>query len=240
MKKVLFTLNVDDYAPRIKELTYPLLKFHARKIGADFREITKRKWPQWPTVYEKLQIHELGRGYDWVLYFDADTLVHPDCIDFTNYFAPDTCGHNAQDFANIRFRYDKHFQEDGRNIGTCGWFVIAPASCIDLWRPTEQPLEEVLGNCYPIEMEVNSANCDRGHLVDDYVISRNIARFRLKHDTVKEILPRIKAPENGFFWHQYTIGNDEKVRQMKEILWQWKIPHPALAEGWDWLFDKKD
>jgi len=234
--KALFTLNVNDYAPEIRELTYPLLRHYAHKIGADFLEITRRKWPEWPPVYEKLQIHELGRGYDWVIYFDADTLVHPNCIDFTNYLPPDTCAHNGRDFGNIRFRFDEAMRKDGRSIGTCGWCVIAPAACLDLWKPTEQGLGEVLDCCYPTVEEWNCGLIDKAHLVDDYVVSRNVARCRLKHTTIQEMLPKIGADPDGFFWHLYTIGREEKVRQMKDVLWRWRIPHPALARGWEWLF----
>jgi hypothetical protein len=237
--KALFLLNIDDYAPGIRELTYPLFRFYAKKIGAEVIEITKRKFPGFPIVYEKLQIYEIATqmGFEWAIYFDSDTLVHPDCIDFTNFLDDDTCLHNAQDFANIRFRYDAVMKADGRNIGTCGWFVCAPSKCFKLWEPIDKPLEWILEQCYPIEMEVNCGIVDTGHLADDYVISRNIAKYHLKHDTIKDMLPRIGAPPNGFFWHQYTINNEEKVRQMKDILWQWKIPHPALARGWEWMFE---
>lgn len=241
-RKALFVLNINDYAPEITKLTYPLLRFYARKIDAQFVEIRKRRWPGWPPVYEKLQIYYLAQELelDWALYFDSDALVHPDCVDFTNFISEETCLHNAQDFGNIRFRYDEAMKADGRNIGTCGWFVCAPKSCFKLWEPIDKPLEWVLEQCYPVELEWNCGIFDRGHLVDDYVISRNIARYKLKHDTVRELLPRIGAPPNGFFWHQYTICEQEKVRQMRDILWSWKVPHPALFEGWEWMFPKEE
>lgn len=240
MKKAVFTLNIDGYAPKVRELTYPLLKYYARKINAEFVEITKRRWPDWPVVYEKLQIRFMAQNMDldWALFFDADTLVHPDCIDFTQFIPEDTCLHNAEDFANIRFRYDEYMRKDGRNIGTCGWFVCAPKACFGLWEPIDWPIKKVFEHCYPVEQEHNSGSCNTGHLVDDFVISRNIAKYGLKHDTVRKLLPRIGAPENGFFWHNYTISEAQKVQDMKNVLWGWKIPHPALSEGWDWLFPR--
>lgn len=236
LRKAVFTLNIDGYAPEIRELTYPLLRHYARKIGAEFREITQRKWPDWPPVYEKLQIRELCRDYDWTLFFDADVLVHPNCIDFTNYLSDDMCAHNGQDFGNIRFRFDEAMRADGRSIGTCGWFVIAPRKCYDLWNPTEQSLAEVIENCYLTTEEANSGLMDRGHLADDYVVSRNLAKHQIKHTTLDELLRKIGADPDGFFWHLYLIGGEEKVRQMKEVLWRWRIPHPALSRGWEWMF----
>jgi hypothetical protein len=229
LKKTIFTLNVDNYAPEITELTFPLLKYYAAKIGAEFRVISERKFPDWPIVYEKLQIHELGKGYDWVYYFDADCLVHPECIDFSWHLDDDVCMHNAQDMAHIRFRYDEHFQKDGRNIGTCGWFVLTPAKCLDLWKPTEQSLAEVIDCCYPTVGELNSGLIDKGHLVDDYVKSRNICKFGLKHDTVANLLPRIGLEKASFLWHKYMIPEAQKVQEMREVLRKWQVPREIMS-----------
>lgn len=235
MKKVIFTLNVNGYSPEITSITFPLFRFYAKKIGAEFKIIESRKYPDWPVVYEKLQIHELGRDYDWIIFFDADTLVHPECIDFTAFIPEDTCAHNGQDFANLRFAYDEHFIKDGRNIGTCGWCTIAPRSCLDIWKPTELPKGEVLRRCRPIVGEYISGLVDEGHLSDDYVMSHNIAEFGIKHTTLIELLPKIGLPDANFFWHAYLIPGAEKVRQMIETLWRWRVPHPVLYNGWDEL-----
>ncbi len=68
MKKILYTLNVPDadgneYAPEIRKITYPFLKAWAYKIGAEFFEITERKFPEMPPVYEKFQIYELSKEH---------------------------------------------------------------------------------------------------------------------------------------------------------------------------------
>jgi hypothetical protein len=229
VRKVVFTLNINNYAPEIRALTYPLLKFYAKRIGAEFREITERKYPEWPVVYEKLQIYELGRGYDWIYFFDADTLVHPETIDFSWFLPPDVCCHNAQDHAAIRFRYDEAFAKDtANNIGTCGWFTLAPAACIDIWRPTDQTPQEVIDACFPTMAELRSGLIDKGHLADDYVMSRNIAQFQIRHATVKNLLPEIGLPGADFFWHIYMVTEKEKVRQMKQTLKRWNLPSRLL------------
>ena len=60
LRKTIYTVNIGDYAPEICALTYPLMQAYARKIGADFHVIRERKFPAWPVVYEKLQVHELA------------------------------------------------------------------------------------------------------------------------------------------------------------------------------------
>ena len=222
-KVALFTLNIDDYAPEIRALTYPWIKHFAKKIGAEFIEITERKFPGWPVVYEKLQIHTLGRGYDWIYFFDADTLIHPECIDFSWHIPNDTVLHNGQDMAHIRFRYDEHFAKDARNIGTCGWFTLAPKKCIDIWTPTEQTLEEVIDCCWPTVLEKNSGLIDKGHLADDYVMSRNIARLGIKHDTVADLLPKIALTGAEFFYHEYLVPVHSKVVKIKETMKRWGL-----------------
>lgn len=222
-KVAVFTLNIDDYAPNIRSLTYPWIKYFAKKIGAEFIEITERKFTGWPVVYEKLQIHDLGKGYDWIYFFDADTLIHPECIDFSWHIPNDTVLHNGQDMSHVRFRYDEHFAKDARHIGTCGWFTLAPNKCIDIWTPTDQTLEEVLDCCWPTVAEKNSGLIDKGHLTDDYVMSRNIARLGIKHETVVELLPKIRLTEAEFFFHEYLIPVDTKVVKLKETIKRWGL-----------------
>ncbi len=224
MKKALFTLNVNNYEPKLRELTYPLLKLYARKIKADFIEITERKFPEYPVVCEKWQIYERGKGYDWIIYFDADALVHPETIDFTCWLDDETCAHNGQDAAAIRFHYDEFFKRDGRNIGTCGWLTIAPQRCIGLWEPPELSPEEIIDRCYPTIMEWNCGLIDKEHLTDDYNMSRNLARRGFKHTTLMELLPKIGLPDANFFWHAYTVSGEKKYKLMREIIWSWHIP----------------
>ena len=92
VKKTIYTLNIGDYAPEICALTYPLIQAYARKIGADFHVIRERKFPEWPIVYEKLQIYELGRkhGNDWNIFVDSDTLINPEMFDVTEHLHKDT------------------------------------------------------------------------------------------------------------------------------------------------------
>lgn len=150
MKKTLWTVNVDNYAPEITAMTMPLIKRYAEKCDAEFRQITERKFPDWPPVYEKLQIYELGRDQDWNIYIDADAVVHPGFFDVTNHLPQDTVCHNANDMAGNRWKYDRFFRRDGRHIGSCNWFAVASNWCIDLWKPLDDlTLEEAIGNIQP-------------------------------------------------------------------------------------------
>ena len=233
MRKSLYTLNVDGYAPPITALTYPLLEHYARKIGAEFHVIDSRRWPKYPVVYEKLQIHNLAakHGDEWSIYIDSDALVHPETIDFSCFIPKDTVAHNGNDMASIRWRYDRYFMRDGRNIGSCNWNTWASEWCRDLWTPLDIPLEEAVSSIFATPHELNTVIVN-DHLIDDYALSRNIARFGLKFTTLTEVQKRLGfGDDTFFFWHLYTDPIDVKVRKMGHVLRVWDLPKhltPAL------------
>jgi hypothetical protein len=55
-------------------------------------------------------------------------------------------------------------------------------------------------------------------LIEDFVMSRNIAKFGLKFTTIMEILARLSLQGMDLFWHAYAIPIDEKVVRMKDKL----------------------
>jgi len=227
-RKALWTLNIDDYEPEITALTYPLMETYARKIGADFNEIRERKFPGWPPAYEKLQLYELGREYEWNIFADADTLINPDFYDPTNHLRKDTVAHNGQDIpADVRWRYDQYFLRDGRHIGSCNWFAVASEWCLDLWHPLEMPFEDAVKNIFPIQAEV-SKYVQPLHLIDDYTLSRNIARYGLKHTTVNNLSREmgLLRPDGGpmqLMYHCYNVSPEEKLVQLHQTLEVWNL-----------------
>lgn len=225
LKKTLFTLNVEGYAPNITALTFPILQRYARKIGADFHVITKRKFPDMPVTYEKFQIYELAKQMenDWNIYVDADTIIHPDLMDITNHMSKDTVAHNDNDTADNRWRYDEYFLRDGRHIGSCNWFSVASDLCLDLWHPLEDiTLEQAISNINPIERESNGLIVP-SHLIDDYIVSRNIARYGLKFTTFKKILQGLGYQNPLFMYHLYNIPEESKLEMLKGTLLTWGI-----------------
>lgn len=227
MKKTVFTLNIDNaYAPNITELTYPLLRAYAAKIDADFHVITKRRWPNTPPTYEKLQIYHLAQEMknDWNIYIDSDALVHPDMFDVTSHLSKSIVLHNGIDMASVRWRYDDYFRRDGRNIGSCNWFTAASDWCLDLWHPlVGETIPSVVKNIFPIADEVR-AGITAEHLVDDYLLSRNIARYGLKLRTVVDICQELRlAAGSPFLWHIYRVPQEVKVTEMKKVLNGWGL-----------------
>lgn len=59
-KVCVYTLNIGDWLPELTAVTIPYIEMYAKKIGADFKIITERKFPEFPPNYEKVQIYEIG------------------------------------------------------------------------------------------------------------------------------------------------------------------------------------
>ena len=223
MKKCVFTLCVDDYAPKVTALTFPWMQRYAEKIGADFHVIAERRFPDWPVTYEKLQIHQLGRAYDWSIFFDADVLVHPDLFDITDHLDRDTALHWGADLLGNRFGYDHCFRRDGRHLGSGNWLAVASNWCLDLWRPLDDiTLEQALAKIHPTIREKNFG-ITAAHLIDDYALSRNIARHGLKFKTFLQVQKELDRSGETYFFHNYLLREDEKIAKIKEHVEVWEL-----------------
>lgn len=219
MNKTIYSLQIDEHNSEITEYTFPLLKNYARRCNAEFVVINERKFPEWPVTYEKLQIYNLARERDdeWSIYIDSDALVHPDTPDFTAFMEPGCIAHNATDPSYIRFRNDEWFLRDGRFIGSANWFTIAHRWCRDLWHPLEEyTVEEALDRISPIVQEWKTGLITPEHLIDDYVLSHNIARFGLKVTTILEIIETVLKDQNRYLYHQYLVPPELKLYGSEE------------------------
>jgi len=231
IKKCVFTLATKGWEPEFLDMTMPLLRAYADKINADFYVIDSRKYLNWPIQCEKLQIYELAQEMknDWNIYFDSDSLVHPEMLDITTLISKDTVMHNGCDMANIRWKYDQYFLRDGRHIGSCNWFTVASDWCVDLWKfPEDLTPEQCADNILPTVNEQITGFKNSFNLIDDYLLGRNIARFGFKFAAFRDILVKLGLGEAYLLWHQYTISEEEKTVEAKEVLKQWNLTQRIL------------
>lgn len=215
MKKLLVTLDI-NYNKNITDITYSYMKSYSDKIDADFKIIKERKFPDQPVNIEKFQLYELSKDYDWTIFIDADALIHPNCPDVTEVYNKDVVIFNGYDLYPLRFKPNNYTRRDGRNIGACTWCNVFSDWTRDLWKPYENP-KEYLNQIYPINKEINFGYSSE-HILDDYLASRNIAKYGLK---VKTILHDMFSsyPKDGhplFFIHQYSISEKEKLKYLRQ------------------------
>lgn len=226
MKKTLYTLAVDNYLPELCALTLPLLRLYADKIGADFHPITTRRFPEWPPVYEKLQIWDLGRenGSDWNIYFDADALVHPNLFDITELLPKDHVLTFNTDFAPERLVYDRFYRRYGRHILSGNWMIVASDWCHEIWeRDPEITLDAALKMNRPLMCE-RLTGTDSAHLVDETFTSHNIAKYGLKYKSFVELTKQYGRENENYFWHQCLIPPTQKVIDARKVIQAWGIP----------------
>jgi len=61
------------------------------------------------------------------------------------------------------------------------------------------------------------------HLVSDFALSRNIARFGLKFTTLGQLWPKLGMPTANFFHHEYTSTLTARVAHLAATLERWKL-----------------
>lgn len=221
MKKTIFTLNIDGYASDVAKLTYPYMKMYADKIGADFFEINKRKFPGYPVIYEKFQIYELTEDNDWGLFFDADTLVNPKLFDITEVIPMDTVSSYGINPLEGHYDLDEYFLRDGRRMSVGSCMMFASKLCREMWEPiTDLTLPEILGRFHPWHHE-ELIGYTREFLIDDYLISRNVAKYHLKYRSIREIFAEKGLHDYDFLYHQFGYPKERKIKEIKEWLRVW-------------------
>jgi hypothetical protein len=133
----------------------------------------------------------------------------------------DTVMHNATDYASCRFVYDDYFRRDGRHIGSGNWFTVASRWCLDLWHPLEDlTFEQAVARIKPTFAE-GRAHIRPDHLIDDFILSRNIARYGLKAISFRDVVARLGQLDTAYLWHQYLMTTEEKLAGMETVLNVW-------------------
>lgn len=170
MRKAIWVTAIGDYAPEMCKITFPSIQAYAKKIGADFHHISEPKFHGFPPNYERFQIWEGGKDYDWNLNVDADFLIHPDCEDPTTYLDPRVVGALMGFRVDTVFRWNKYFERDNRNQGVADNFTLTSSLTHEFWEPATVGFEELSECCLPHQKR----------RVSEYQVSLNMAKYGLK------------------------------------------------------------
>ena len=202
-------LATEGYAPELCAITLPTIRAYAERIGADFNLITTRKFPTYPINYERLQIYEAGKEYDWNLNIDADMVIGKNLHDIT-VDAPEQIVRIVMRFdATMYFNVENniYFKRDGRNVGLVDAFIVTSRLTHDLWEPLPGSFDEYL----PVFKDNQSRR------VSEFCLSQNLARYGLQFAGAF-----IRTDE--IFHVGYTSGSKEDalfVAQAKASDWGW-------------------
>jgi len=206
---VIYTFVIDNYFPELCELTIPNIKRYANKIGADFVKVTERKFPTFPPTYEKIQVHELGKNNEWNILIDADFLIHPNTPDVRTVTPKDRVGFDWSYDANTCLNVnDSYFKRDGRNLGVVTSFVVSHSIVHDFWTPLEFGFDEA------------KKKIKHDHIIDEYCVSRNLAKFGLKHIGLFQ-----KFPEQRGSWLVHLNvkegSKEDIINKAKNLIGKW-------------------
>jgi hypothetical protein len=173
MKKAVWVLNVNNYRPDICLHTLPTIKAYAERIGAEYSEITERKFPSYPVTMEKMQIYELGKEYDINILIDADVLISPKLEDLSSnvtripglisvmqvFEIPRYFPYN---YLFDRLPISKTLEGKPTKVGPSANFVITSKWSHFLWNP-----------------DVSIPELQDPFRIDEYIMSINLAKYGL-------------------------------------------------------------
>jgi hypothetical protein len=218
MRTAIFIPDIDNYSqkePEIWNLCYPSIQAYAQKIKADLIVLTKRKFPQYHYSYEKHQVYELGKSYEWNIVMDADILIHSQLPDLTERIPSQLVGLRDTYNADSLFRLNDYFFRDRRKIGVSSTFAMASKICHDLWTPLEFTQEEINQNITPWPDEVIRGVVPE-HFTAEYWLSTNLARFGLTYSGI------LHEQERWMFHHAYAAYTSEaKFKELKKVIYSW-------------------
>jgi hypothetical protein len=242
MKKLIAVLCTDDWQPEIRALTFPLFKYHAKKINADFHVINTRKFPSnYPLCYERFQLYEISKNYDWTIQLDADLLLHPDTPDFTRHVPKDHILISVPGLASCSYHMDEYFLRDNRDIGVGGFITINSDWTRDLWKPpSDLTPQEAMQRCTPKMFEWRDRQFYHDHIVLDYILSRNVAKYGLKYMTLQDMFDKFVENKRAsvqhiedYVMHNGSLKYHEKIIHIKNYLnkhWKIDLDHPYFKE----------
>ncbi len=118
-QNAIVTLYIGEKYKSIANVTLPVMKKYASKIGADLIEITENKLGHGMEHYEKLQIYELFDSYERLAFFDIDILITSAC---PNIFSEVPESHFAAfDVSRLSRVHDNAIKLIQEKLGDIGW-----------------------------------------------------------------------------------------------------------------------
>lgn len=218
MKKAIWILNINNnYNKELFDLCVPTIKNYADKIRADLNIITERKFKEWHITYEKAQVYESGKSYNWNIVMDTDILIHPDCPDLTQRVPDYIVGLRDSYPADGSFYVNDYFYRDRRKIGISGVFAMASNFCHDFWTPLPGAQADHTKYIH-MRPEEKERGVKPEHFITEYWLSNNLARFGLKYDGI------LHNYERHLLFHTYFAPLEEqKLKELRDVYKSWNL-----------------
>ena len=222
MKKLLVTLNINDFDKEITELTFPYMKEYAQNIGADFYIIKERKFLNLPVMLEKFQIYDISKDYDWIIYLDADCIINPKAKDLTSlvekdrvlvsdYISPDHHFHSK----NIEGKYNLKYYAP--------FFFLAfhnkNRDCVKPYKNAKQYRDYInLNSSHPEMIRYMKTKSDiidgdiKISMLDEFFLTLNLHRYNIKTAALKKDFSELSTISH------ISDSKENKIKHLKKAI----------------------
>jgi len=113
---LVFTISIGDYYQEISKYTLPFLENYAKKIGADFLNITEHNPDYITQKWNKFHINKLLNDYKRIIYLDIDMIIRDDCPNLFEIVPENKLGMFNEGRYSSRYEYleqaGKYYGED--------------------------------------------------------------------------------------------------------------------------------
>ena len=226
MKKLLVTLNINDYDKEITELTFPYMKEYAQNIGADFHIIKERKFPDFPLMLEEFQMYEFAETYDWIIFLDGDCLINPKAVDLTTLVEEDRVLIQKYAYPNHHFYPENIKGKYNLKFYAPFFFLVFHKNSRDCVKPYQNPYDYYeyinLDSTHP-EMKTYmnirthlSEKEIKGTLIDEFLLTLNLHRYNIKTASLQEDFPELSIIAHT------SNARDIKIKRLKNSIKQLK------------------
>lgn len=162
-RNLVVTVAIGEEFGKLLEITGPLMKKYADRVGADFIVITDKTQPWWGL--EKFRVKPLVEAYERTLFVDADCIIRPSCCDLFEAVPSDKVGihddwlfNKSTDWAYGE--WEQLMRSQGRNdplrkrmLNT--GVVVCSRQHANIWTPPTLPIPGI--------------HCDEQFLIDDKI-----------------------------------------------------------------------
>jgi len=226
MKKLLVTLNINDYDKEITELTFPFMKEYAQNIGADFHIIKERKFLNLSVMLEKFQIYDISKDYDWIIYLDSDCIINPKTKDLTSLVEKDRVlisgyvppGHHFH-YKNIEGKYNLQYYAPF-------YFLVFHKNsrdCVKPYKNVKQYRDYInLNSSHPEMIQYMKIKSDiidgdiKMSMLDEFFLTLNLHKYNIKTAALKKDFSELDVVAH------ISDSKEAKIKHIKNSIKQLK------------------
>lgn len=226
MKKLLVTLNIDDYDEEITELTFPYMREYAKNIDADFHIITERKFSNIPLRLEFFQLYEFSQTYDWIIFLDADCLINPKGVDLTTLVEEDRVLIAKYNSPTHHFHPENIEGQYNLKYYAPFFFLVFHKNSRNCVKPYKNPFDYYeyidLSSTHPEMknyMEIRTHLTEKeikDTLIDEFLLTLNLHRYSIKTASLVEDFPELNIIAHT------SAARDIKIQHLKDSIKQLK------------------